>query len=864
MKNRMLVRATVALSLAFAIGGAYTPARAQGTFSRPSAKTLTAKEKRPAPRVAGLSSAEESSISEALGRDDSRYRARAEGAGFRLENPAQSLGAHFTAQEVDVRSKSGRWRLALRGYGYGDDLQRVGKIAPESVANRIEYRRAGLTEWYVNGPAGLERGFTLNTAPGRSKAPLTIALALSGDLVASAGRDRRTLTLTASDRKPSLRYTALVAYDANGRELPARLELHDRTLLLRVEDTDAKYPVVVDPFVQEAELTGSDEVFGDAFAYPGLTAVSGDGTTIVVGAYGAMTNSNVAQGAVYVFVKSSTYWEGNLTQTAKLTVSGGMSGDAFGSAVAVSNDGGIVVAGASDADFGYGAAYVFVRPSTGWATTSSFAAKLTGTNLTSLDSFGGAVCISGDGGTIVVGASDAESAVSGTDSGAAYVFVKPSAGWAGSLTQTVELVGSEGRPSDGLGGCVDISAEGTVIAGAGEATIGSNLGQGAAYIFVEPSTGWGNPLAVPTLTQTAKLTVSEAVANQGFGSAATISADGSIVLTGAIEANSASVAFVFLRPSGGWTTTSSFAAELIPSDGAPSDNFAMNSIGINHGGGRVVVGASGSVINGNNSQGAMYVFQRPSTGWSGNINETEKLTATDGAAYDALGGTVGLNRLGNIVVGGAGAGVGTRTGRVYVFQLFPLLEKSAACNGTFTGHFSGSIDVLAGQSCTFIDGSITGNVQVNGGDLVLYGDVIGGSVQIDGGHTFSIGPSTVIDGNLVIESTPTGKLPNEVCGSTVEGNLQVLGNGTPVDVGSATPSLCAGNHVLGNLDVESNSAATAVYGNTVGGNLVDENNRGSTKVFSNKVLDSLECQNNTSITGGGNVAGQKLGQCSGF
>jgi hypothetical protein len=315
---------------------------------------------------------------------------------------------------------------------------------------------------------------------------------------------------------------------------------------------------------------------------------------------------------------------------------------------------------------------------------------------------------------------------------------------------------------------------------------------------------------------------------------------------------------------GGWTTTSSFAAELIPSDGAPSDNFAMNSIGINHGGGRVVVGASGSVINGNNSQGAMYVFQRPSTGWSGNINETEKLTATDGAAYDALGGTVGLNRLGNIVVGGAGAGVGTRTGRVYVFQLFPLLEKSAACNGTFTGHFSGSIDVLAGQSCTFIDGSITGNVQVNGGDLVLYGDVIGGSVQIDGGHTFSIGPSTVIDGNLVIESTPTGKLPNEVCGSTVEGNLQVLGNGTPVDVGSATPSLCAGNHVLGNLDVESNSAATAVYGNTVGGNLVDENNRGSTKVFGNKVLDSLECQNNTSITGGGNVAGQKLGQCSGF
>jgi len=45
-------------------------------------------------------------------------------------------------------------------------LQPVAPAEPSASANRIEYRRAGITEWYLNGAGGLERGFTLPQPPG--------------------------------------------------------------------------------------------------------------------------------------------------------------------------------------------------------------------------------------------------------------------------------------------------------------------------------------------------------------------------------------------------------------------------------------------------------------------------------------------------------------------------------------------------------------------------------------------------------------------------------------------------------------------------------------------------------------------------
>ncbi len=193
----------------------------------------------------------------------------------------------------------------------------------------------------------------------------------------------------------------------------------------------------------------------------------------------------------------------------------------------------------------------------------------------------------------------------------------------------------------------------------------------------------------------------------------------------------------------------------------------------------------------------------------------------------------------------------------------PPLALGNACNRIYGGTFTGDVIISAGQNCTFTFGHITGNVRVDGGNLSLSAVLIGGNVQITGG-TFSIGPATSITGDLEIHNIPAGTAQNQVCGSNVFGNLQVHDNGASVQIGSSSPSSCAGNVIDGNLEVHNNSASTAVFGNTVTGNLDDHNNTAPTQVFGNTITGNLQCVGNSSITGGSNTARQKQGQCSGF
>ena len=74
---------------------------------------------------------------------------------------------------MTVSSGSLRLGLRLAEAGYGHRLQPVGGARPKADANRVSYQRAGLTEWYANGPLGLEQGFTIPRRPAtlRARAP---------------------------------------------------------------------------------------------------------------------------------------------------------------------------------------------------------------------------------------------------------------------------------------------------------------------------------------------------------------------------------------------------------------------------------------------------------------------------------------------------------------------------------------------------------------------------------------------------------------------------------------------------------------------------------------------------------------------
>jgi len=384
---------------------------------------------------------------------------------------------------------------------------------------------------------------------------------------------------------------------------------------------------------QLAELTPTNRNNQDWF---GVTvAVSGD-TTVV----GAFDPNFQTTGTVYVFVTPSGGWR-NMTQTAILTPSDGGAG--FGTSVAISGDTIVVgAANASNLDFqtpqqqGPGGAYVFVKPQTGW-TSMTETAKLTASDGADGDAFGYNVAISKD--SVAVGALFAHSGA-----GAAYVFVKPPSGWS-NMTQTAELTASDSSTFDSMGS-VAISGD-TVLTGA----YGHNNFRGAAYVFVKPRAGWKQ------MTQTAEFTSTRA--NQIYGFSVAVRGDTAIV--GAVGAHQGvGAAFLYVKPKGGWQSTSTFTARL----SAPiSSGVSGLSQGISISGKTIALGAPGTTVGSNQGQGAVLVYVKPETGWQSSNKFAAELTASDGAANDNLGVSAAVSS-GHIVGGATKSGP---PGEAYVF-----------------------------------------------------------------------------------------------------------------------------------------------------------------------------------------------------
>lgn len=614
-----------------------------------------------APKKSAVPAEVQSAVSTAMGQDLPNYHVRLVADGFEAATQHERLVAHFNSEGIEARSGTARWLMEVRGFGYRGAMQTVSVAAPQADQNRVEYRRGTLTEWYVNGPVGLEQGFTISEAPRIGAGNLlTIALALSGNLHA-AMESNGGLILTAEDGKHVFRYSGLSAHDAAGKALPASLELAGGELLLRTDDAGARYPVVVDPWIQLAELTASDGVNGDQLGI----SVSISGNTVVAGAENATVNGNAAQGAAYVFVKPAGGW-GDMTQTAKLTASDGKAGDGFGGAVFI--EGNTIAVGAcpqSGVCNGPGKVYVFLKPKSGWTTSSKFKAELTASGGTANDGFSNELGLSADGKTIVVGAAGAT--INGnTAQGAAYVFVKPAAGWK-TATQTAKLTELHGHAGD-VAGEVSVSGDGsTVFVGAPGVAVGANTGQGVAYLFLRPAHGWKT-----TSKYAAKLSAKDGAANDDFGfcqaGSACISSDGKTVLAGAPQFIFSSgtgagpgKAYVFLKPATGWKTTGKFNAELTASDGVTGDALGWSAAITSN---TALVGA----VVGNGGTGAAYVFSKPKAGWKTTSKFAAKLVASDGLSGDAFGFCVSIS--GNTAVVGAlnhPAGSSAGPGAAYVF-----------------------------------------------------------------------------------------------------------------------------------------------------------------------------------------------------
>jgi FG-GAP repeat protein/centrosomal CEP192-like protein len=565
-------------------------------------------------------------VSAALGKDDSGYWVDRSATGFCVENPRQALVVEFTQQGAEIRSHNLRWTLKTRGYGYGDALHPVKAVAPQAKANRVEYRRDGVTEWYENGPLGLEQGLTL--AHPREKAngqALTVELALNGDLAAVLEPGGKTLELRGKDGEAALRYTGLEARDATGRKLRSWLEVRGERLLVRVDDGGARYPVVVDPWIQQAELTASDGKAVDLFGF----SVAVSGSTLVVGAPGYVFSTATTPGAAYVFVASGGTW----IQQAKLTAFDGVVSDLFGRSVAVS--GSTAVVGAPrhmvGANTDQGMAYVFVRSGGTW----SQQAELTASDGAAFDQFGFSVALNGS--TAIVGAPGLIGQSIPASNGRAYVFVDSGGTW----SQQAELTASDGKLTDLFG--ISVALDGsTAVVGAPEHSVGSNFRQGAAYVFVDSSGTW---------SQQAELTALDGAAQDLFGRSAAVS--GATALVGAPNHNAA---YSFVRSGGTWSQQ----AKLTASDAV--GDFG-GSVAIS--GSTAVVGDTEYAVGSNSNVGAAYVFVLSDGTWG----QQAKLLACDGKGGNNFGTSVALD--GSTAAAGAPfhqVGSNSSQGVAYVFM----------------------------------------------------------------------------------------------------------------------------------------------------------------------------------------------------
>ena len=678
----------------------------------------------------GLSALDWASIQHQI--NTGKYRAYPNPAGgYNSSNPVHGWQIRYTTNgtttltPLDTQTKAYRLGMTLSAIGY-QTLQPLDH--PQQINaddNTVIYQwNNNLKEWWVNSPTRLEQWFSIEQRPaGATRGqPLKLQMTLDSELQVSQSNNSIHFTQAAGT---SITYNKLKVWDATGRALPARMQLANNLLNIIIEESDANYPLTIDPsFQQQAYLKASNAEGGDVFGFS--VAISSDSVVIgapseasnATGVNGDQSNNSAdAAGAAYVFIRSGTGW----IQQAYLKASNTEGSDQFGISVAITGD--TVVVGAfseasnatgvngdqsNNSAAGAGAAYVFTRSDTSW----SQQAYLKASNAEVGDLFGFSVAITSN--SVVIGApgeasnsttaNGDENDNSASGAGAAYVFTRSGTSW----SQQAYLKASNAERGDVFGFSVAITSDTIVIGAFGEASNATTINgdennnsasvAGAAYVFTRSGTSW---------SQQAYLKASNAEGSDLFGISVAITGN-SVVIGAASEgsnattingdendnsASGAGAAYVFIRNGTSWSQQ----AYLKASNAEGNDQFGV-SVAIS--GDTVLVGASNeasntTTVNGDENDnsatgaGAAYVFLRSGTSW----NQQVYLKASNAEAGDQFGASVAITN-DTIVIGALSEASNaitvngdendnsaTGAGAAYVFRLQPSNECTLDVDG---------------------------------------------------------------------------------------------------------------------------------------------------------------------------------------
>jgi YD repeat-containing protein len=575
----------------------------------------------------------------------------------------------FTASGADLRVAQGTLGLSLAAVGHDHSVEPVPAVTPTKAANQVLYRRGSVSEFYRNGPYGLEQGFSVLKRPQAGAGSLVLALRIGGSLIPEQVGSQILFRKHAG--ATALRYGQLSAFDAMGRRLPAHMRFRSGTIQLRIDDSHARYPLRIDPFVQpSAELTSGGQVgYGEGER---SVALSSDGNTALVGA----PSSNKEVGAAWVFTRSGSTW----TEQTKLTGGGEVGTGRFGDSVALSSDGNTALIGGASDHESAGAAWVFSRSGSTWAQQE----KLTGGE-GGYGHFGSAVALSADGSTALIGGWGDNGQV-----GAAWVFTRSGSTW---TQQGSKLTGSGETGEGRFGESVALSSDGNT------ALIGGPFDDGrvgAAWVFTRSGLTW---------TEQSKLTGGGEVGTGLFGKSVALSSDGNTALIGgASDHESAGAAWVFTRSGSTWTQQGEKLMGSGEIGGCCGGSFG-DSVALSSDGSTALIGGDHDNI----SVGAAWVFTRSGLTWT---QQGEKLTGSGERGHGYFGTSVALSSDGSTALIGSSGGekelgaawVFTRSGSIWTQQASKLTGGDNE-EGNVEGFRAGSGVALSSDGNTALIGA---------------------------------------------------------------------------------------------------------------------------------------------------------------
>ncbi|HEY1121435.1 MAG TPA: hypothetical protein VGE67_07525, partial [Haloferula sp.] len=160
---------------------------------------------------------------------------RNQGVHHFAQNPGQRLTARFLDQGARVESGRG-------DVGWSATFTSPGLPAATGVTakgTKIEYLRGTVTEWFENQPGGFEHGYVVHRPLDTGK-ELRVAVQIDGLQVDASPESSASMHLSDQNGEPRLCYDKLLAWDAAGSPLPARMEARPEGIDLVVNVATAR------------------------------------------------------------------------------------------------------------------------------------------------------------------------------------------------------------------------------------------------------------------------------------------------------------------------------------------------------------------------------------------------------------------------------------------------------------------------------------------------------------------------------------------------------------------------------------------------------------------------------------------------